>query len=73
MFRSFGPLEIILILGLVLLLFGASRLPQMGHSLGKGFREFKRGITGAVDAATTDDSPELKETTKSTDSGASTH
>ncbi|MCH7552505.1 MAG: twin-arginine translocase TatA/TatE family subunit [Chloroflexi bacterium] len=73
MFRSFGPLEIILVLGLVLLLFGASRLPQMGHSLGKGFREFKRGITGAVDAATADDSPELTETTKPTDSSASMH
>ena len=45
MLRSFGPVEILLILGVVLLLFGASRLPQMGLSLGKGLREFKRGIT----------------------------
>ena len=45
MFRSFGPVEILLILGVVLLVFGASRLPQMGLSLGKGLREFKRGIT----------------------------
>lgn len=73
MFRSFGPLEIILVLGLVLLLFGAARLPQMGLSLGKGLREFKRGITGAVDAAEADDSHELKETTKSSDSRSSMH
>ncbi len=46
MFRSFGPWEILLILGVVLLLFGAARLPKMGHSLGRGLREFKNGITG---------------------------
>mgnify|MGYP001291069561 CR=1 FL=1 len=49
MFRSFGPVEILLILGVVLLVFGASRLPQMGLSLGKGLREFKRGITTGSD------------------------
>ena len=46
MFRSFGWPEILLILGVLVLVFGASRLPQMGLSLGKGLREFKRGITG---------------------------
>ena len=46
MFRSFGPVEILLILGVVLLLFGATRLPQIGNSLGRGLREFKNGITG---------------------------
>ena len=45
MFRSFGWPEILLILGVLVLVFGAARLPQMGLSLGKGLREFKRGIT----------------------------
>ena len=38
--------EILLILLLVLLVFGPKRLPEMGRSLGKGFREFKDSITG---------------------------
>lgn len=50
MFRSFGWPEILLILGVLVLVFGASRLPQMGLSLGKGLREFKRGITGGEQA-----------------------
>jgi sec-independent protein translocase protein TatA len=39
--------EILLILLLVLLVFGPKRLPEMGRSLGKGFREFKDSITGS--------------------------
>lgn len=49
MFRNFGPLEILLILGVVMLLFGASRLPSIGNSLGRSFREFKKGITGGAE------------------------
>ena len=37
-----GPLELILILLIVLLVFGANKLPEIGRSLGKGIREFKR-------------------------------
>ncbi len=36
-----GPLELILILLIVLLVFGAKKLPEIGRSLGKGIREFK--------------------------------
>lgn len=39
-----GPHEIIALLLLVLLLFGARRLPELGKSLGQGMREFKRAI-----------------------------
>ncbi len=55
MFRSFGWPEILLILGVLVLVFGASRLPQMGLSLGKGLREFKRGITGGGEAKVADE------------------
>jgi len=41
-----GPLELVLILVVVLLLFGAGRIPEIGASLGKGIRSFKRAITG---------------------------
>ena len=38
---SFGPGELIFLFLVVLLLFGAKRLPEIGSSLGKGIREFK--------------------------------
>lgn len=44
-----SPWEIILILLVVLLIFGAKRLPEMGRSLGSGMREFKRSVTGEND------------------------
>jgi len=44
MFGQIGWQEILVILFLLLLLFGAKRLPELGQSLGKGIREFKRGI-----------------------------
>jgi sec-independent protein translocase protein TatA len=42
--------EILLILLVVLLLFGAKRLPEVGSSIGKGIREFKRSISDTQDA-----------------------
>lgn len=44
MFGSIGMQEIILVLFILLLLFGAKRLPELGESLGKGIREFRRGL-----------------------------
>jgi sec-independent protein translocase protein TatA len=41
-----GPMEIVLLLGLALLLFGAKRLPEIGRSLGSGMREFKESVSG---------------------------
>lgn len=46
MFGSIGPLEIGIVLLIVLVLFGAKRLPELGSGLGRGMREFKEGITG---------------------------
>ncbi|NNE08612.1 MAG: twin-arginine translocase TatA/TatE family subunit [Gemmatimonadetes bacterium] len=40
-FGSFGFPELLLFFLLVLLLFGAKRIPEVGRSLGKGIREFK--------------------------------
>ena len=46
MFSRIGPWEIILILVVVLIIFGAGKLPQVGSALGKGIRSFKKGATG---------------------------
>jgi sec-independent protein translocase protein TatA len=37
-----GPLELLIILGIVVLLFGATRLTDVGKGLGKGIREFRK-------------------------------
>ncbi len=41
-----GPWELAILLLVILLVFGPKRLPEMGRSLGKGLREFKRSISG---------------------------
>jgi sec-independent protein translocase protein TatA len=41
-----GPLEIVIILIIVLVIFGPKRLPDLGRSLGRGMREFKDSVTG---------------------------
>jgi sec-independent protein translocase protein TatA len=42
-----NPLHIAILALIVLLLFGARRLPEIGRSLGTGMREFKDSVTGA--------------------------
>lgn len=42
-----NPLHILLVLVVVLLLFGAKRVPELGRSLGSGIREFRDSVTGA--------------------------
>lgn len=41
---SLGPTEMIFIMVVLLLIFGAKRLPELGSGLGKGIREFKRSM-----------------------------
>jgi sec-independent protein translocase protein TatA len=41
-----NPIHILFVLVIVLLVFGAKRLPEMGKSLGKGIREFKQSVSG---------------------------
>lgn len=43
---NIGPLELIIVLVIVLVIFGPKRLPGLGRSLGTGMREFKDSITG---------------------------
>jgi sec-independent protein translocase protein TatA len=50
MMGNIGPMEIIVVLIIALVVFGPKRLPDLGHSLGKGIREFKGSVTGETDA-----------------------
>lgn len=43
---NIGPMEIAIVLIIALVVFGPSKLPELGKSAGKGFREFKDGVTG---------------------------
>jgi TatA/E family protein of Tat protein translocase len=45
--------ELLILLVVLLLVFGAKRLPEMGRSLGKGMREFKDGVSGVEEPVTT--------------------
>ena len=48
-FQSIGPLELLIVLGIVLVIFGPKRLPSLGRQLGSGMREFKDSIGGRRD------------------------
>ena len=48
-FDTLGPAELLVILAVVLLLFGAKRLPEIARSLGKSSREFKKGMRDGAD------------------------
>ena len=39
-----GPMEIVVIVLVIMLLFGAKRLPEIGRALGEGIREFKKSL-----------------------------
>lgn len=45
MIGSFGPMELVLILAIVVVIFGASRLPQLGKGLGEGISNFRDGLS----------------------------
>ena len=41
-----SPTELLVILAIILVLFGASKLPALGKGLGEGIRNFKKGLGG---------------------------
>lgn len=53
MFGSLGITEILLILLIVILIFGTSRIPELGRGLGEGIKNFKKSLKG-------DEEPEKK-------------
>jgi len=57
MFGSLGLPELLLILLIVVIIFGATKLPQLGKGLGEGIRNFKNSIKGDGAPPKGDDSP----------------
>ena len=57
---SIGVTELLLILGIVVLIFGASKLPQLGKGFGEGIRNFKKGMK-SEDRAAIQDGQETEE------------
>jgi sec-independent protein translocase protein TatA len=66
-FNSIGPMELIIVLVIVLLIFGPKRLPGLGRQLGSGMREFKESISGKD--RDDDDDARPRESTASEDGG----
>lgn len=56
-----GPLELVIILLVLVMIFGASRLADLGGSLGKGIKEFKKNVQDDDD----DDVPHVAQSTAS--------
>lgn len=44
---GFGLPELLIILLIVVVIFGASKLPQLGRGLGEGIRNFRKGLKGS--------------------------
>jgi sec-independent protein translocase protein TatA len=60
---NLGPLELGLILVIVLLIFGAGKLPDVFRSLGQGIREF-RDAAGGEDEAESAEPPKIEQVSK---------
>jgi sec-independent protein translocase protein TatA len=60
MFGSFGWMELLLILIIVLIIFGAGKLPQLGEGLGKAIKGFKKSVheADAIDVTPPEQSPQ---------------
>ena len=68
MIPRIGPVELVLILVIVTMLFGVGKLPEVFGAVGRGIREFRRGA--AEDEALTDSQATATETTPDTEAPA---
>jgi len=62
---GFGSQELLIILALVIVLFGAKRIPQLGGSLGKGIRNFKSGLNSQDKEDSSEDPEQLDDNNQS--------
>jgi sec-independent protein translocase protein TatA len=61
MFGNLGFGELLIIMIVILLLFGAKRIPEIAGSMGKGIREFKKNVNDATREITTDTMPQSEQ------------
>lgn len=64
------PVQLLIFMVIALVLFGAKRLPEMGRGLGSGLREFRGGITGALERPAAVDTPAAESATSGRDAHA---
>lgn len=71
MFGSFGWMELLLILIIVLIIFGAGKLPQLGEGLGKAIKGFKKSVheADAIDVTPAEQSQQAQSQSASSDQG----
>jgi sec-independent protein translocase protein TatA len=50
-----GPMELTIILIIILIIFGAGRLPEIGSGIGKGIRNFKKSVSDTENGKIDDD------------------
>jgi sec-independent protein translocase protein TatA len=53
-----GPFELILVFAVMLLMFGAKRLPELASGMGKGIRGFKQALNGMEEQPVADTPPQ---------------
>jgi sec-independent protein translocase protein TatA len=56
-----GTTELLVVLGIVIVIFGARRLPELGSGLGKAIKNFKAGVTGKDEIDVTPDPDKIKD------------
>ena len=61
---SLGPMELIIVLVIVIIIFGVGRLPEIGGALGKGIREFRQATSGEGEEEKPEEEPGETEKTK---------
>jgi sec-independent protein translocase protein TatA len=65
MFGNLGLPELLIIMVVILLLFGAKRIPEIAGSMGKGIKEFKKNINEATREVTAETKSPLESDTQS--------
>ncbi len=61
-----GTTELFIVLGIVIVIFGARRLPELGSGLGKAIKNFKTGISGKDEIDVTPKPDEVSDTDRDT-------
>ncbi len=56
-----GTSELFIVFVIIIVLFGAKRLPQLGSGVGKGIRNFKKGLNNDEDEISPSEKPDFKD------------